>query len=161
MSYGSSTVELLGVDGRVWMKADARFWREEAGEGGEQTGALIGDRWLRLAGGDQFREFCDLGRFVERAFSGGLVGADASQLSLGAVSSIDGVEVVAVTEELGPGRAYGYVETGGRHRLVRMVVTGAGSGDISFTDFDEPLEVRAPRPREVADLGPLDGLDGV
>ena len=73
------------------------------------------------------------------------------------VTDVDGTEAVAVvsTDEDGESST-GYIAVEEPHHLLLIERTeGDEQGSVTFTDFDEPVEVEAPADDETVDLDSL------
>ncbi len=80
-----------------------------------------------------------------------------STYETGEQSEVDGIAVVAVesTDEDGE-TSTGYIAVEEPHHLVRIEKTeGEDTGTVTFTEFDEPLEVEAPADEDTVDLDSL------
>jgi hypothetical protein len=143
-------------DGRQsWMKPDDAFWRSFAGEQSAMVQEVVGDRWVVIPGdASDFAELCDLDELLSE------MGSDEdAEGEVGATEDVGGqeaVEVVTESEEGDPVSAW--VATDDPHRILRMEVTQGGEpGTITFSAFDEELEIQAPAEDEVIDLDQLGG----
>ena len=150
---GGST-ELLGVDGKVWLKPDAAFWKAAAPDTADQVQAIVGDKWVLFpdqSGG--FGELCDLDELLDE-----LVEEHGASYSKAGEEKVEGDDVVAVTSKDDGETSTGYVRVDEPHYLVKMERTeGDQPGSVTFSGFDEEVEVEAPADSEVADLSSLTG----
>lgn len=151
---GVGSFELLVADGKSFFKADEEFWTSQGGAQGAQIAEMVGDKWVVASGGMQdmasvcdFEEF--VGEFDEEGDSGDLQKVTGT-------SEIDGEEVVEVSfksDDDNDGTAS--VRASDPHYVVKMEVDS--EGEMTFSEFDEPVEPEAPSGDEVVDLSQLGG----
>lgn len=156
MGIDDGTVELLGVDGSTWMKPDEAFWTSFAGEGAQQVLSIVGDKWVVIpADGDSLSQFCNAGDLIDQ-----LVKDDAEETTYTTTGtdSLDGQDVVLVdSDDPENGVSTGYVLVDEPHFLVKVERTEGDVGMVTFSEFDEPVEVEAPAADDQIDLDNLAG----
>ncbi|MBZ5740962.1 hypothetical protein [Nocardioides mangrovi] len=155
LGIGGGSTELLGVDGQTWMRPDEAFWTSFAGDTADQIMAAVGDKWVVIPSDeDSFNQFCDLDELLDQMLTSD--DSSASTYTTKDTSEIDGDTVVAVDDESDDGTSTGYVLVDSPHYLVKIDKTGGdSSGTVTFTDFDEDVDVSAPADDEVVDLNSL------
>lgn len=156
ISLGGASVELLGVDGQTWFKPDDAFWSSQAGAQGEAIARLVAGRWVVVPADDEnFSQFCDLDSLLDELIDDD--GEADDTYEKGEVTDVDGTETVPVTntsQDSGPATAY--IQVDGEHYLLKVERTGDGAtGEINFSEFDEPVDAQAPAAEDAVDLEEL------
>jgi hypothetical protein len=131
---GSFRMTLLGRN--LWIKPDHVFWAGVGAHGSklaEVEGKYIATTISSKAFGS-FTTLCDA-KAMAAAF------AEASGLTRGAVSNVDGQSVVAVQD---PTQGTAYITDAAAPHLVRLVKEGADGGQIDFLDYNKPVVITAP-----------------
>ena len=153
MTMDGGTAEILSVGSKTWLRPDEDFWRASAPSEAEADQAIeaVGDKWVVLDQDADMSSLCDLDEFT-----GELDAEDASATKAG-TETIDGQEAVVIESETEEGDPLtGWVAVDGEHHLLKMEVTeGEEPGTITFSEFDEELDIQAPTDDEVADLSKL------
>ena len=148
------SAELLGVDGKIWIRPDKAFWQSFANGNVDRILQIVGDKWVRLPGADDtFEDFCNLDALLDELFDSN---DDGATYEKAAEQEVDGEQVIPVdvTDTDEQAASTGYVRVDSPHYLVRLDRTeGEDSGTLSFSEFDEALDVTAPDPDDVVDLG--------
>jgi hypothetical protein len=164
MTLGGNEIELVAVGDRTYMKADRGFWSSRGGAAGPRIANLLADRWVVAPdeAGATMRNGFDqllpknLAYCVTR--TAGTVGKRGTE-------QLDGRDVVVLTDKGDkPGTSPGelYVSTSGPALPLRVVQTGpekpggtkdprcgdqestTTASDIRLSDFDKPLDIKAP-----------------
>lgn len=153
LGFGGGTTELLGTGGSVWMKPDEAFWTSFAGDNAEKVMSLVADKWVVVPDGeDGFAELCDLDELLDEL----ITGDDDTSYSKTGDDEIDGEKVLAIESKDDDGTSTGYVLVDEPHYLVKVEKTeGDEPGAVTFSDFDESVDVQAPSDSEVVDLNSL------
>jgi hypothetical protein len=138
-----------------WMKPDDAFWESFAGGSAAMVQQVVGDRWVVIPGdASEFAELCDLDELLSEM--GGDDEADAEAGETKEVAGQDAVEVTTETDEGDPVTIW--VATEDPHHILEMEVDqGEEPGTITFSKFDDELDVQAPAEDEVIDLEQLGG----
>ena len=149
------TAQLLSVDGQSWMKPDEGFWQSFAGDQAAAVMQAVGDRWVVMPeeeGG--FTDLCDLDSLLEEMGED-----DGDKMEVGETEDVDGQEAVMIDTESDEGDPLTvWVAVDDPHYVLKMQVTeGDEPGTITFSDFDEELDVEAPSADEAVDLNQLGG----
>lgn len=156
IGIGGGTTELLGVDGETWMRPDEAFWRSFGGGSADQILEVVGDKWVVIGSDeDSFNQFCDVDQLLEEMLTDDE--DDKSTYEKKGTDELDGDDVVKV-ESTDPedGSSMGYVLADEPHYLVKIERTeGEEQGSVTFSDFDEDVDVEAPADDEVVDLNSL------
>ena len=157
VGIGGGKAEILGADGSIWFKPDEAFWRTSASSAADQIIGVVGDKWVVAPnGGDGFDEFCDIDKLLDQMLSTGK--DDSSTYEKGDAKKIDGVEAVPISHEGDNGSSIGYVRVDDPHYLVKIEKTdGEDGGAVTFSEFNEKVDVEAPAPDDVIDLDNLAG----
>lgn len=154
VGFGGADAEVLSVDGQTWFRPSEEFWRASAGPQADQIIEVVDGRWVVLGEDEGFAELCDLDQLLEELLEDT---DEATTYETGEVTDVDGTEAVAVvsTDEDGESST-GYIAVEEPHHLLLIERTeGDEQGSVTFTDFDEPVEVEAPADDETVDLDSL------
>lgn len=171
--FGSSNVDIRSTSDKAWFKGEAGALNRLTG-GDVPTSVLrrISTQWLALPARDA-KDFCDFGGLLDSFQvvdvagdgSGTTVGKKnkggkkkADDLSSGDIpvivgeeTDIDGQKVVQLTGS--PGGTHDehiWVLTDAPHYVVKLESTATkDGGTLNFSEFDEDVEVAAPKPRDV------------
>jgi hypothetical protein len=146
-------LELLAAEGRVFFRPDAAFF-EATGLSAEEAAQLVetvGDRWIENEGSG-FGEICDLDELLEDDEDGpwGDFEDKDAKASVNGTSEVAGTEVVELRSEKEGDSLSLFVSVAEPHYLVQ--VTGGEddqSGDMTFTEWDEPLQTEVPADSEI------------
>ncbi|MEU9796166.1 hypothetical protein AB0E27_37270 [Streptomyces sparsogenes] len=146
-------VELIKTGDLVYMKFDRAFWKSQGGKDGEAAAAEIGDRWTKskATGADakDFTAFCDSDTMLA-GFEGG-----PNLSHKGKTTTVDGKPAITLTETEGKETYTVYIATEGKPYVLKMVVKGGKEpGTVTFSDFDKPVDAKAPT-GDVVDLDSL------
>jgi hypothetical protein len=148
------TAEIISLDDQSWFKPDEAFWNNFAGPQAEQIISMVGDKWVVLpSDDDQFATFCDLDELLEEFDESD----DDKKVEKGETEEVDGQEAIIIEGESDEGDPIkAWIATDDPHYILKMEVTsGDEPGEISFSDFDEDLDIEAPADDEVIDLNNL------
>lgn len=150
---GEGEAELINDGDTVYMKYDEAFLRAQGqGENEMETDMVVdmlAGKWAKTAAtgvdSEEMTEFCDLGTILA-GFEG------ESDAERGEVTEVDGVPAIVLDERDGKDHHTAYVATEGEPYLLKVVSgTPGDSGELIFTDYDEPVPTEAPK-GEVLDL---------
>lgn len=149
------TAEILSIDGTTWFRPDEAFWKASAGAQADLIISTVGDKWVLMpAEQADVASFCDLDELLSDIDS-----SDEEELSKGETEEIDGEEAVIIeskTDEGDPLKAW--VAVDGDHHILKMEVEeGDEPGEVTFSEFDEELDLEAPADDEVIDFSQLAG----
>ena len=156
IGVADGSTELLGVDGTTWMRPDEAFWQSFGGENADQIMAAVGDKWVVIpAEEDSFNQFCDVDELLDQMLKEDK--GDGSTYAKAGDDEVDGDDVIKVdNKDPEDGDSTGYVLVDDPHYLVKIERTkGEDQGTVSFSDFDEKVDVTAPSDDDVIDLNSL------
>ena len=143
---------LLVVGGKAWFKADRKFWKTNAGSDADAVLAMVGKKWV--AGGEDLGDltsFCDWDELSEE-FLEFLVPSTIQGLTIKkSKDQIDGQPVIKL-EDRSSEQGTIYVQAEEPHYVVKVSSTGKEAADLTFSGFDEPTEIVAPKPRQQIDF---------
>lgn len=145
----SAPVELVSVDGRIYVAGDEQFLAETVGEEAAET---IGGKWVLLGeeSAEQFGVFADGARFAEAVLDPS--GEDAQTTG---VREVDGVPAVGlVFRDSG---SILWVAAEGEPVPLRLEEKGAsgGTGVLRFVDIGADVELAVPADEDVVDAADL------
>jgi hypothetical protein len=156
ISIADGSTELLGVDGKTWMRPDEAFWRSFGGASADQILDVVGDKWVVIGEDeDSFNQFCDVDELLDELLKD--EDDDDSTYKKVGTDELDGEDVVKVeNNDSEDGPSIGYVLTDSPHYLVKVERTeGDEQGSVTFSDFNDEFDVEAPADDEVVDLNSL------
>jgi hypothetical protein len=149
---GKGSFEILAVDGVSYFKADEEFWTSQAGEdAAPMLMGAIGDKWATDSSDPEgFGELCDLDQLLDEMNDDEDDG-DAEVKGTGEVDGRETVEVSFTSDDGNPGTMH--IAADEPHYVVKFDVPTEGA--VTFSEFDEDVEVEKPAEDEVFDLSQL------
>ncbi|ADI07699.1 putative lipoprotein [Streptomyces bingchenggensis BCW-1] len=144
MSFGTEgKVELIKTGDLIYMKFDRAFWKSQGGKDGAAAADTIGDRWTKSkASGSDFKDFasaCDSDEMLSGFESG------PNLARKGETTTVDGKPAITLIETDGDETYTTYVATEGKPYILKMVIKGGKEpGTVTFGDFDQPVDAKAP-----------------
>ncbi len=159
MGMSNGEAEILSVDGTSYMKPDAAFWDTFAGAQSQMIQRLVGDKWVVMPSGQDVSQLCDLDEILKDM---GGEEKDDEKAEVKGTEEVDGTETVQVSTVTDKGDPLTmWVATDAPHHVLKMEVTeGEEPGVITFSDFDEEVDVEKPADDEVVDLNQAGGGAG-
>lgn len=154
VAFGGVGAEVLQTADGAWYKPDEGLLREQYGEQADAVSAFIGDSWVVDTTGAVTPSNCDLEEFIAQVTSDEQEENDPEVVG---VEELDGEEVVKLTFTNDDGDGTVYVLTEGEHYIARFSLEGDNPGTVTFSDFDEAVEVETPGDDEVVDLAEFTG----
>lgn len=154
LGVAGGQAELMSVDGTVYMKPDDAVWTALAGPDADMIKSVVGDKWISEPAGDGgFGALCDLDELLSD------LGDEETDGEVGDVEDVDGAEAVTVSSETEEGDPLTlWVAVDEPHHILKMeVAEGAEPGTVTFSEFDEELDLEAPAEDEVVDFDELGG----
>ena len=144
LSMDGAELELLGVDGTLYIKGTPEFWATSGMP--EEMSAAFEDQWVILPdeAAGEFQEF-SLAGFVDQ-----LRNPDSPVQDEVRTDELDGEDVVVVEQEDGSS-----LTVADSDDAYPLEMTGEGSGTITFSRFGETEEISAPE--DALDLNDLMG----
>ncbi len=146
------SMEIIGVEGVSYFKADEAFWKSQGGEQATVILGLIGDKWTTDSSDPEgFAELCDLDELLSELNSDDVSADDSEVTGTEEVSGKEAVTISFTSDDGNKGTAY--VSAEDPHYFLRFDVPEEGA--MLFSRFDEPLEVQKPAASEIFDLAKL------
>ncbi|MGW4894312.1 hypothetical protein ACWEQL_18875 [Kitasatospora sp. NPDC004240] len=152
---GLGSFEMISDGTQTWVKPDESFWNgiDEKGAAAE----LFKGRYLSGVNDDpqmkQMASVCNLTEFTKQITEPG----SSEKVTKGTAGTVNGLKTFSlnmVDEDGQPGVLH--VATEGAFYPVRIEQTGGKEpGKVDFTDYDKPVEVKAPAPENVVDVSKL------
>lgn len=151
---GKGSFELLAVDGVSYFKADEEFWTSQAGaDAAPMIMGVVGDKWATdSTDPDGFGELCDLDSLLEE-MNGDDDTKDGEVVGTGEIDGVDTVELSFTSDDGNPGVMH--VAADEPHYAMKFDVEKEGA--VTFSDFNEEIEVAKPAESEIFDLSTLGG----
>lgn len=146
ISIDGGALEVLQVDGDGWFKADEAFWQQQAPDQAAQIVAAAGDKWV-VDTGSQFTSFCDLEGLLEEITTPD----DSDEFKKDGTEDVDGEDAVKITGK----DSTAFIATDEPHYILKLEGSGAEEGAITFSAFDEEIDVEAPAADDTVDLDQL------
>ncbi|EST32388.1 hypothetical protein [Streptomyces roseochromogenus] len=143
-----ATFKLLRVGEQLYLKADADFWNQAGGQGGDAAGTLNG-KYVKVPQGDpaykKFSGFTDKDVLLEGLLSlHGTLATDGHHDDAG-------TRTIRITGDKGSGGSLD-VSLEGTPYPLRLVRAG-GAGTLSFSDWGKDFAVAEPATGETVDYG--------
>lgn len=152
MSMSTGELSLLSVGGKLWFKGDDKFWNDAAGGDAAAVMKMVGDKWI--VGGEDMAdlsEICNWGTFSEEVFGDfKMNNLESLTMKVAGDEQVDGQAAVKLEDRGGDDPGMIYVLEADPHYILKM--TGGGAGQMTFSDFDVPLDVKAPGPKQQIDF---------
>lgn len=156
MTVGATgTVELIKPDDKaVYLRFDEAFLKEQAkGESAEVQAAVLKElkgRWMKTDAKDPDAEdslaLCDLKSLLGQFEQGANLAVKGKETTVG------GKKALMLTQALDDEKTTLYVATEGKPYILKIVTAGGEEpGTISFSDYDKPVEAKAPPAKDVVD----------
>jgi hypothetical protein len=147
MTMKGSTIHLLAVDGQPYFKADAAFWKQNAGAAGPTIAKRLGNKWAKIKAGDQnFADFFNIGNPDE------LLKPTGTTVTKADTKTIAGSSAIALVDS---DQSKLYVATTGEPYPLLMEGPN-NSGQAVFSGFGSSFDgLKAPAASEVVDLTKL------
>jgi hypothetical protein len=157
VSVGGGSAQVLSTGDRSWMKPDDAFWEEQAPDQASLIEQTVGDKWVVAPSETDFASFCDLDSFLD-AFDKDNDKSDGPT-EKGGVESVGGSDALKLLGKSDGQDMSAWVAVDSPHRLLKIELAPGGdtSGTVTFSEFDEPVDVKAPADSEVIDLSSLGG----
>lgn len=154
VSSSGQTIELRRVGQTVYLKADAAFWQAT---GGPQAAKLLGGKFLKAPLTDarvkELADFTDKDAFVSEVLE------PDGELTKGDTKQIDGKSAIGLVNKTTATNEGGtlYVATEGDPYPLQLVPDAGSkdSGQLAFTEYGEPVEVKVPSAAETVDVTKL------
>jgi hypothetical protein len=157
LDAGSALLTKVGPT--LYMKFDEKLVRAQSGGDSkasqEAAVDLLAGHWVKTSAtssdAKDFSSFCDLDSLLSHFKT------TDSAARKGPLSTVDGTRTITLTEARGKDKDTMYVATEGQPYIVRIVAVGSDPGSVTFSDFDQPVDAKAPTGRHVLDLDKLTG----
>ncbi|HTC60448.1 MAG TPA: hypothetical protein VK691_10075 [Solirubrobacteraceae bacterium] len=151
ISENGASFKLILVGGTAYISGSPAFYRSL---GGAAAAQLLDGKWLKAsATSGEFASFNSLGNM--RQLIDTTLAAHGT-LTKGATSTVNGQQVIAVTDTNKTGTLY--VATSGKPYPVAITKGGSENGKIAFSDWNQPVTITAPA--NAVDLSELKALAG-
>jgi hypothetical protein len=144
------TARVLRVDGEQYLKGSLGFWTATDGAAmARKIQKEVGSRWVKVSEQDRdFDELCsleDLTRSMNETFT------DGELLNRGTVTDT-GRRLVQLRSDDDGGYTTVRIDVDAPHLPADVTTAGSSHGRLSFSDFDEPLELTVPADKDVLDM---------
>jgi hypothetical protein len=155
ISQNGGHAEVLSTGDQTWMKPDHAFWELSAPGQASEIEQTVGDKWVVVPSSADFDSFCDLSTFLD-SFDDQNNKSDGPTENEG-VESVGGEDAVKLTGKSDGQPVAAWVAVDSPHRILKFELGAGGdtSGTLTFTEFDEPVDVKAPAASDTFDLSTL------
>lgn len=147
ISEGGLSFNLILLDGTAYISGSPAFYSHFAGPAAAQ---LLEGKWLKAPASSgtfsSLGSLTDLNQLLDTALS------DNGALAKGPTTTIDGQQVLSVTDASHGGTLY--VATTGKPYPIEISKSGATGGKISFSNWNAPVTLAAPK--DAIDLSALE-----
>ncbi len=154
--------EIRVVDGKSYFKLSGEDFARIAGQGdnaevAQAVSALLGDKWIAVPEGSGDDDLAGLGQFGQKDdLLKGILEADG-QVTVKGTGEVNGIPVVLLDSSDGTGTLA--IQTVGEPYPIQIKgADSSSSGEVNFTNWNEPVNVTAPT--DVVDLSALANLGG-
>lgn len=144
------SADFIYTDNTVYLQADEAFWKAQAGEEqGATMAQMFEGKWAKTTQSTEtYASFCDL-----TALTGGLKEGSATASTVGDRGEVDGSDAIELTEEKPGSKSSLWVATGSPHYILKLENAENGqAGVLTFTDYNEPVDITVPDSSDVIDL---------
>jgi hypothetical protein len=147
---GTGTAQILASDGKAWMKPDHAFWEQQAKAQAAQIEKLVGDKWVSIPLSSGLSKVCDLDNLLKKLTpSSDKQTRGTKVIGKTQVGGTDAVQVQGTSQQGDTVSAW--IATGEPHHVLKLAVAdGSSPGTLTFSEFDEPLDISTPAPADVA-----------
>lgn len=149
LTMSGQTVQLTKIGTDVYMKADAAFWKQFAGDQGDLIATLLQGKYLKTSTSDT--EFGSMASFFDFAEAIDLKGGEATK---GETKSINGINAISLKESGSTSPSTLWIATQGEPYPLRLEGP-PGEGAIDFTDYNKPVTIPTPPADQVLDVSKL------
>ncbi|GAA0398614.1 hypothetical protein [Streptomyces luteireticuli] len=147
-SGSQGAAEVIKVGDQVWMKADEKLWKAQAGP---QAAELLKGRYIHGPASDPklkgMTTACDLAVLQAKIGSGGDSG---KEITKGAPGSVDGQPVVPISAE---GTTISVASTGSPYPL--KIDNSKDGSTVRLTDWNKPVQTKTPPADQTIDVEKL------
>lgn len=156
VTVADGSARFVSSGGQAYMKPDKSFWESQAPGQAAQIEAVVGDKWVVIPSASGLDAACDLSQLLDGVDK---PSSDPSNDTTTSSDSVDGQDAVKLTSKDSNGKPVtAWIATDDPHYILKLQVTqGTEPGTLTFTDFDESVDVQAPPSDQVIDLRKLGG----
>ncbi|WUH91125.1 hypothetical protein OG900_14105 [Streptomyces sp. NBC_00433] len=164
MRVNGMSMQLITTDaGHAYIRGDAAYWRIAGGSKGVKVAAAVGDRWVKLSkkvlDRGSIRGFCSFNGLMESMLSDDDDSDSDAVVRKGTPTTLDGRQVLPLTERLADETDTMYVSTGKTPYVVKIEGKGGKTpGSATFGDFGKNPHITAPPASQIVDIAAL-GID--
>jgi hypothetical protein len=137
LSESGLAFELVQVNGTVYIKGSAEFYKHI---GGNAAAQLLQGKWLKAPSSDadfaSLSQLTDLRQLVDQTL------ASHGALKKTGTTTVNGQKVVGITDTTKGGTLY--IATTGKPYPIEISKGGSGGGKISFDRWNSPVTLAAP-----------------
>ena len=154
MTVEGGTAEIISGPDGTFIKGDEGFWNAAAPGSADQILQVLGDKWALVPQDDTggLAEFCNLESFIEELEDD----EDDDEGEVGETDTIDGreaLEIIGQDEDNENATTHVWVAADSPHYILQISSDGeTDGGEISFTDYDEPVDTTPPSEDEYVDM---------
>jgi hypothetical protein len=155
ISQDDGHAEVLSTGHESWMRPDDAFWEKSVPDQAAVIEQAVGDKWVVVPAGADFDSFCDLDSLLG-SFDDKKDPSDGPTKKEG-VESVGGVDAVKLSGKSDGQAVAAWVAVDDPHYILKFELGEGGdtSGTLTFSEFDDSVDVKAPASSDVFDLGSL------
>ncbi|MFF3644449.1 hypothetical protein [Streptomyces sp. NPDC002564] len=154
--------DLRHANGTLYVRGNDQYWKNalKSQPGADKVMSKVVDKWVKMPADDASTSgMCDKQGLVAS------MDEDKSSrkgMKKGDTTTIDGKEAIALTKKASGGETHTmYVATEGKPYILRASVKGGDKpNDATFTDYNKPVNPKAPAEGETVDLKELSASGG-
>lgn len=146
-------VTILTADGTAYIKANEKFWNENAGDGaGEMLMGLAKDKWIAVTDPEEFKDL-SVGSLLDSLLEDGPDDSDLDEYTEKSVEDVDGQEAYKYAND---GKAFWIASEGDPYLLKVEGFSdeddSEDEGTVTFSDWNEVAEHEAPAKDETLSI---------
>jgi len=144
---GNGAVEILTVNGRFYLKADAAYWTKN----GSAAAKVAAGKYVTVpAGSAAGMDVFKVGTLLDQILAKDMSNVQKLNTQV-EETEVDGVSAYLMTDKIGGDGSRIYVSADGQARLIR-IESPKGEGSLNFTEWDAVAPVSAPPADQLVEL---------
>ena len=144
---GNGAVEILTVNGRFYLKADAAYWTKN----GSAAAKVAAGKYVTVpAGSAAGMDVFKVGTLLDQILAKDMSNVQKLNTQV-EETEVDGVSAYLMTDKIGGDGSRIYVSADGQARLIR-IESPKGEGLLNFTEWDAVAPVSAPPADQLVEL---------
>ncbi len=145
---GSGTIDVALVNNTVYFKGDESFYQEQ-GSSASEAAQLAGEWVSAPTSNSQFSQFDQFllvkSLFIQAAQGSTGKGIQYTKLGNATINGTPTIKIAIRDPKKASNDGIAYVSTTGTPYLIRVAQSGSQGDTLTFSDFNEPINVEAPQ----------------